>query len=179
MDFDALREVNPDVVAWLYGADTGLNYPIVQGSDNEYYLYRLLDGSSNKNGTLFMDYQCKADFSMPNTLIYGHNMRSGNMFGHLTHYKDPDFYAKHPYLYLMTPEQTYRIDLLAGCVVDYDAAIYNFQLSPEYVNSCMSHSTFTTQTAYSQGYNLITLSTCSYEYEEARYVVLGQLVPVD
>lgn len=55
VDFDALRQQNGDVVAWLYGADTGLNYPVVQADDNDYYLYRLLDGSYNKNGTLFVD----------------------------------------------------------------------------------------------------------------------------
>lgn len=179
VDFAALREINPDVVAWLYGADTGLNYPVVQGSDNEYYLYRLLDGSDNKNGTLFVDYQCNADFSTANTLIYGHNMRSGNMFGRLTDYKDASYYQEHPYLYLMTPTQDYRIDLLAGCVVDCDAPVYSFELSSDYVRSCMASSTFTAQATYSEEYNLITLSTCSYEYENARYVVIGQLVPID
>ena len=58
VDFDALRQQNGDVVAWLYGADTGLNYPVVQADDNDYYLYRLLDGSYNKNGTLFVDAAC-------------------------------------------------------------------------------------------------------------------------
>ncbi|MBQ0037076.1 MAG: class B sortase [Clostridiales bacterium] len=179
VDFDALREANSDIVAWLYGADTGLDYPIVQGSDNEYYLHRLLDGSVNDNGTLFMDCECSADFSMPNTLIYGHNMRSGNMFGRLTDYKDPAYYKAHPYLYLMTPEQTYRVDLLAGCVVNDDADIYSFDLSADTVEAYMADSDFTAKAEYSDAYRLVTLSTCSYEYDNARFVVLGQLIPID
>ena len=179
VDFDALREENSDVVAWLYGADTGLNYPVVQGSDNDYYLYRLLDGSSNSNGTLFMDYQCAGDFSMGNTLIYGHNMRSGNMFGHLVSYKKQEFYDEHPYLYILTPDGSYRMELLAGCVVDNDADVYSFDLTPDQLEGYMARSTFTTQYKLSQEYRYVTLSTCSYEYENARYVVIGQMVPLD
>ena len=181
VDFDALRQQNGDVVAWLYGADTGLNYPVVQADDNDYYLYRLLDGSYNKNGTLFVDAACKADFSGRNTIIHGHHMRSGAMFGHLVEYKKQAFYDAHPYLYLMTPEQTYRVDLFAGVVVDYDAEIYQSNLSQSYLSWCMSHSRFTTDMAVPSdtGQRILTLSTCSYEYDNARFVVLGVLTPVE
>ena len=64
---------------------------MVQADDNNYYLYRLLDGSYNKNGTLFVDAACKADFSGRNTIIHGHHMRSGAMFGHLVEYKKQAF----------------------------------------------------------------------------------------
>lgn len=104
MDFAALEGVNSDIVAWLYGADTGLNYPIVQAEDNDYYLYRLLDGTWNKNGTIFMDYVNRSDFSDQNTLVYGHHMKSGAMFGALVQYKKQEFYDAHPYLYLYTPQ---------------------------------------------------------------------------
>ena len=122
VDFAALEGVNSDIVAWLYGADTGLNYPIVQAEDNDYYLYRLLDGTWNKNGTIFMDYVNRSDFSDQNTLVYGHHMKSGAMFGALVQYKKQEFYDAHPYLYLYTPQQSYRLDLIAGSVVDYDDA---------------------------------------------------------
>ena len=122
VDFAALEGVNSDIVAWLYGADTGLNYPIGQAEDNDYYLYRLLDGTWNKNGTIFMDYVNRSDFSDQNTLVYGHHMKSGAMFGALVQYKKQEFYDDHPYLYLYTPQQSYRLDLIAGSVVDYDDA---------------------------------------------------------
>ena len=180
VDFDALRQQNGDVVAWLYGADTGLNYPVVQADDNDYYLYRLLDGSYNKNGTLFVDAACKADFSGRNTIIHGHHMRSGAMFGHLVEYKKQAFYDAHPYVYLMTPEQPSRVDLFAGVVVDYDAEIYQSNLSQSYLSWCMSHSRFTSDMAVpSDTDRILTLSTCSYEYDNARFVVLGVLTPVE
>ena len=90
------------------------------------------------------------------------------------------FYDAHPYLYLMTPEQTYRVDLFAGVVVDYDAEIYQSNLSQSYLSWCMSHSRFTTDMAVpSDTDRILTLSTCSYEYANARFVVLGVLTPVE
>ena len=179
VDFDALRELNGDVVAWIYGAYTHLNYPIVQGDDNDYYLSHLLDGSSNSNGTLFMDYRNDGAFANQNTLIYGHNMKSGNMFGHLTDYKDPAYYEEHPYLYLMTPEQDYRLDLFAGFVCDHDEDVYSFELSQEQLASYMRRSTFTADVDVpGPDEKIVTLSTCSYEYDDARYVVMGTLFPI-
>lgn len=177
VDFDKLREQNEDVVAWIYCADTNLNYPVVQAEDNDYYLHRLLDGSWNNNGTIFMDYRNQADFSDGNTLIYGHHMRSGAMFGGLVKYQKQEFYDKHPHLYVMTPEKNYRLDLLAGCVVENTSDIYSTQISTDQLNDCMSHSTFATKAEY-QGGHIVTLSTCSYEFEDARYVVLGELIPL-
>lgn len=95
-------------------------------------------------------------------------------------YKKQAFYDAHPYLYLMTPEQTYRVDLFAGVVVDYDAEIYQSNLSQSYLSWCMSHSRFTTDMAVpSDTDRILTLSTCSYEYANARFVVLGVLTPVE
>jgi sortase B len=179
VDFDTLCGQYPNVIGWLYGADTGLNYPIVQGSDNTYYLSHLLDGTSNSNGTLFIDAGAASDFSQPNTAVYGHNMKSGNMFGHLVRYKDPAFYQAHPYLYLMTPSQTYRLDLLAGWVTEDDAPVFSTVLSPEYVAACMGRSTFSTGRDGADADHFLTLSTCSYEYDNARFVVLADMVPVE
>ena len=70
IDFVSLKEINEDVVGWLFLPDTVINYPVVQGEDNSYYLKRLVDGSYNANGSLFVDYQNEMDFSDDNTLIY-------------------------------------------------------------------------------------------------------------
>ena len=121
--------------ATSWRGSTGLNYPIVQAEDNDYYLYRLLDGTWNKNGTIFMDYVNRSDFSDQNTLVYGHHMKSGAMFGALVQYKKQEFYDAHPYLYLYTPQQSYRLDLIAGSVVDYDDAVYSTVLSADTVSA--------------------------------------------
>ncbi len=178
VNFDELRKLNSDIVGWIYCANTKINYPIVQGQDNEYYLYRLLDGTWNYNGTIFMDYRNSADFSDGNTMIYGHHMKSGAMFAELVEYKKQSFYDEHPYIYITTEEQTYRMDLLAGCIVDSVSDVYTTEPSDEMLQSCMDTSTFTPKVSYHGG-KIVTLSTCTYEYDDARYVVLGELVGVE
>ena len=179
VDFDALREVNSDVIAWIYCPDTQINYPVVQGPDNDYYLSHLLDGSYNANGTIFMDYHGAADFSDANHLLYGHHMKTGAMFANLIKYKDPDFYKKHPCMYLFTPQQNYRLDLFAGLVVEADDDIYFGDVTMEQLQRCVSRSTFTAQTDIPAENPIVTLSTCSYEFDDARYIVLAELVPIE
>ena len=72
VDFDALAAINPHVVGWLYGEDTSIHYPVVQGEDNDYYLSHLFDGTTNPNGCLFLDCRGASDFSDNNSIIYGH-----------------------------------------------------------------------------------------------------------
>lgn len=179
VDFDALKKLNSDVVAWLYCPDTHINYPVVQASDNDYYLYRQLDGTWNSNGTLFMDYRCQSNMGDGNTIIYGHHMKSGTMFGDLVYYKEQQFYDSHPYMYLATPENSYRLELLAGCVVKADAEIFqDTAITQSYLQHCMANSTFhAAGDSIPQG-AFLTLSTCSFEFDDARYIVLGVLVPI-
>lgn len=178
VDFEALAKLNDDIIAWIYCPNTKINYPIVQGRDNDYYLYRLLDGSWNANGTIFLDFENEDDFSDGNSLIYGHNMKSGGMFHAVIEYKNQSFYDEHPYMYIITPEQKYRLDLFAGCVVPSIGDIYDFNPSESVIKSCIANSTFKSPISYPT-HNIVTLSTCTYEYNDARYVVLGELVPLD
>lgn len=179
VNFEDLWQINEDVVAWLYGPDSRFNYPVVQGSDNDYYLYRLLDGTWNYNGSLFLDCRNSADFSDGNSVIYGHHMKTGDMFGTLVKYKEQSYYDSHPFLYLTTPTQKYRVDLFAGCVVESNAAIYQTQdISESLLESYRARSTFQAAGEISTDGPILTLSTCSYEFDNARYVVLGVLVPI-
>ena len=180
VDFAALQAKYPDVVGWIYGANTGINYPIVQTAEEggEYYLYRDIDGSSKKNGTIFLDWRCNSDFTTQNNLLYGHNMKSGRMFAAITKYKEQSFYDAHPYLYLYTPNQLYKVNLFAGMVTPHDSDVYAYELSSDYIKQCISSSTFTSTTGTPTG-NILTLSTCDYVYDNARYVVMGEMVPID
>ena len=76
VDFDALQEINEDVVGWIYIPGTEVNYPVVQGDDNEYYLHRTFEKKDNFTGAIFLDYLCQPDFSSDNTILYGHNMKN-------------------------------------------------------------------------------------------------------
>ena len=180
VDFAALQAKYPDVVGWLYCANTGLNYPIVQTAEEggEYYLYRDIDGSSNKNGTVFLDWQCSSNFTSQNNLVYGHNMKTGRMFAPIVKYRDQSFYDAHPYMYLYTPNQLYKVNLFAGMVTPGDSTVYNYSLSADYIKECISSSTFKSSVGTPTG-NILTLSTCDYVYDNARYVVMGELVPID
>jgi len=181
IDFDVLQSINPDAVAWLYSPDTVIDYPVVRATEYDYYLHHLPDGTYNANGTLFIDYNW-TDFSDKLTIIYGHNMNSGRMFGSLTGYKGQQYYEAHPYLYLYTAEgERFRIDLLYGCVIEagqWRERAFMFDVNLDSLLSYAAyHTTFKSKTQYTQGDRVVVLSTCSYEFDNARYVVLGLLRP--
>ena len=87
---------------------------MTQAEDNDYYLRHLYDGTYNKAGCLFADYENKKDFSDRNTIIYGHNMRDGSMFASLNEYKEQSYYDSHPQMYLVTPDGGYLCDIFAA-----------------------------------------------------------------
>ena len=91
---------------------------------------------------MFLDYRCNSDFTSQNNLIYGHNMKTGMMFASLMNYKSQSYYEAHPYFYLYTPNQTYKVNLFAGCIVEHDADVYATSLSDSYLQQCINESTF-------------------------------------
>ena len=177
VDFAGLTSKYPDVVGYIYSAYTGINYPIVQSSSNDYYLNHDLDGNVNNNGSIFMEHLCSSDFSDQNTIIYGHNMKSGLMFAHLINYKNQSYYNAHPYFYIYTPNQNYKLNLFAGFVCEHDDEVYALSLSQSQLEAMAAKSTFKSNIGVPTG-NVVTLSTCSYEFNDARYVVVGELVPI-
>ena len=177
VDFNALLEENSDVVGWLYCEDTVINYPIVQGPDNNYYLDKLLDKSYNICGTLFLDYRNSRDFSHYQNIIYGHKMKNGSMFGSIPGYKKQSYYEEHPYMYLLTPEQDYKIVLIAGYVVPSNSGSYMIAESPEerdaLIEKAKAKSTFQADVEILETDRLLTMSTCVTDYQNARYMLLG------
>lgn len=184
IDFGALKGINEETVAWLYCPDTEIDYPVMESDNYIYYLSHLPDGASNANGTLFIDYNNASDFSDRLTVIYGHHMRSGAMFGSLVGYKAQGYYDEHPYMYLYTEKGNYRIDLIYGCVTgagEWRERAFMFEENvDELVSFAAHHTTFESGAAYKAGAagdRIVAMSTCSYEFDNARYVVLGILRP--
>jgi len=179
IDFTALRATNPDAVAWLYCPDTVIDYPVMRASDYNYYLHHLPDGTRNPNGSLFIDYNCPSDFSGYLTVIYGHHIKSGRMFGSLKGYKSQTYYEKHPSMYLYTEDSNYRIDLLYGCVIganEWRNQAYMYEVNLDaFMDYAARNTTFTSRVQYNPGDQMVALSTCSYEFGDARYVVIGVL----
>lgn len=111
VDWESLLAVNPDIVGWIFAEGVDISYPVLQGSDNEYYLKHTLEGDYNFAGSIFMDYQNEPDLSDCNTIIYGHNMKNGSMFGSLKKYSNEDAYAVDPYFWILTPDANYRYEI--------------------------------------------------------------------
>ena len=184
VDFDTLTNINADIKGWLYSPDTKIDYPVVQSVDNAYYLYRFMDGSYNPSGTLFMDFRDMGDFSSRNTVIYGHHMSDGSMLASIVNYEKQDYYDEHPVMYLNTPQGNYRMDIFAGFVTWYDSRVYSFDFESrtefeEWVTLMRSYSDFSSDVKIGQDDRIVTLSTCTYDYDNARYVLMAKLVPLD
>lgn len=179
VDFENLLKMNADVVGWIYCENTPINYPLLQSTDNNYYLRRMIDKNYNIAGSVFMDYRCQSDLSSLNTIIYGHNMKNDTMFGTLTDYKEQSYYDEHSILWLLTPKQNYKIDLIAGYVTpstsDVYKDFYNQNELDKQINASVNKSTFVSGINILEVDRIVTLSTCSYEYSNARYVLIGSL----
>ena len=181
--FEKLLEMNSDVVGWIrFDEPSEINYPVVQGRDNEEYLKRTFEANTNKLGTLFVDVNNPGDFSGRNTFIYGHNMKNGSMFAQLLKYKDDSFYKEHPYFYIYTPDgkvRTYEIfsagvvkDTSDSYIMDYadDAA---FQTYIDYIKQQSAYPTSTEVTTASK---IVSLSTCTNVRDDERFLVHGVMI---
>lgn len=179
IDFAGLTQVNPQVVGWLEYQGTVIDYPMVQGEDNEYYLTHLFDNTENKLGAIYLDYRNTPDFSDPLTVVYGHNMDSGDMFADLLKLKDPAFFSAHPKMELYTPDKKYRITLLAGYEVSglYDPwqPLDTPGEFESYLASAKENSFFSAPADAVYGDKLVLFYTCTYTFENARFAVLGRL----
>lgn len=180
VDFSELWRSYPDLVAWLYCPTNSLNYPVMQTDNNQFYVDHRPDGKESAGGALFVDCTNAWDFSDANTVIYGHDMKDGTMFGYLHNYDNRDYYEKHSDIYLLTPGRNYRIEILATAVVPDDSWLYwkqmDAQQRKEWAMDVYQLSVIGTQnTADLDAEHYVTLSTCSYEYENARFVVVGSL----
>ena len=181
VDFDTLLSECPDIVGWLWCEGTDINYPVVRAEDNSYYLHRLTDGSYSANGTLFLDYRNGGDISDKVSVIYGHHMKTGAMFGKLDNYKEQEYYDEHPVMYLLTPEGSYKLELCAGINTDADADIYDPYLSDgkrlTLVLAAIEDSYFNADLDISSEDRFVILSTCDYDYYNSRFIVIAKLVP--
>lgn len=180
VDFTSLRAVNPEIMAWLTIDGTNIDYPVARHSDNDYYLHHLFNGEWNSSGCLFMDCSNQADVSDQHTIIYGHHMDNGSMFQNLMYYKDQSFYDEHPTAQLFTPDGAYTVEFFTGYVtgVDGDAWQLDFALSeefPEWLGNAKEKSLFESAATPTAGDRIVTLSTCSYEFYNARFVVHGTI----
>ncbi len=187
VDFDALSKINSDVIGWIYCEDTVINYPVVWGRDNDFYLERNFYRRVDPSGTIFADAANLKGFYDNNTILYGHHMQDMSMFATLKYWLEQDYYEAHPYMWLLTPEQDYRIDLIAGYVTAGDSATFTVYRGGgdefrEYLREALSKSEFRAPAQDEEidaEAKYVMLSTCAYSFDLARTVLHGKLVPVE
>ena len=181
IDHAVLGEINGDYQLWLYAPDTPIDYPVVQCGNNSYYLDRMFNRKQNPAGTLFIDYRNLPDFDDPNTLIYGHHMRDSSMFHSLTDYDTPGFYDAHPFMLAVSAKEIYVIEVFAGYVTTstdhcYDIAISDAEDMRRFAKTAQKKSDFASHVDIDCGADrLVTLSTCAYNFDNARCIVIGRL----
>ncbi|MDR2035741.1 MAG: class B sortase [Coriobacteriales bacterium] len=125
-DWDALRALNPEVVAWIIVPGTNINYPVVQGADNSYYLYHLFDASYSGTGSIFADFEGSKTLDGQHNIIYGHNMFDGSMFSDIFLYTNQDYFDDHRVLYLCTPEKNIELSAISCIKISADAGLRQF-----------------------------------------------------
>ena len=184
-----LKKENSDIVGWLEIENTNINYPVLQGTDNEYYMTHNYKKEKSKNGSIFLNNEY--DWSIPssNLLIYGHNLNNGTMFQELLKYADESFYIEHPIIHFTTTKEDAKYEIISV----FKSRVYykseenvfryyyfiNANSEAEYnqfVSDAKKASLYNIDATAKYGDQLITLSTCSYHVKDGRFAVVGRKI---
>ena len=182
-----LQEQNPDIVGWLEIANTNINYPVLQGTDNSYYMTHNYKKGNSKNGSIFLDANYDWNITSNNLLIYGHNLGNGMMFQELLKYEQESFYQEHPVIRFTTAKEDAEYEIISAFKsrVYYQSEknvfrYYYFINSKseeeykEFIKNAKNASLYPIEATASYGDQLITLSTCSYYVEDGRFAVVAR-----
>ena len=180
VDFASLQQMNSDVVGWIYIPGTHVNYPIVQGSDNSYYLNHTWKKWTNVVGSIFLECQNSPDLTDFNTIVYGHRMNNGSMFASLKYYKQQSYWAQHPKVYITDDNGVHCYEIFAAYEISTAGDTYRLGFSTDqdkqdFIDYCLEKSvidTGLTPTVYDR---ILTLSTCTGNGHATRWVVQALL----
>ena len=184
--YETLYNKNKKLIGWLKIADTNIDYPVMQTSNNEYYLDHNFDQEYDKNGSLFLDKDCNAAFPNTNMIIYGHHMKSGKMFGNLNYYAKESYYKEHPRIQFDTIYEEGIYDIMyvfRSRIYNEDEVVFKYYQfldvnSADEFYSAMDEmarmSLYDTGVTAEYGDKLITLSTCDNSEEDGRFVVVAK-----
>lgn len=183
--FEEILKINKDVKAWLTMDGTAIDYPIVEGKDNLEYLNKDVYGNFALAGSLFLDTRCEGDFTDTYSLIYGHHMEKHKMFGDLALYKEKQFFEKNKTGVLILPDDVYDLEVISCMVVTASSSeifdperwqgdisgLMNFVKS----NSLYYRADLVEEILKSDNPRVVSLSTCSSEFTDARTIVLARM----
>lgn len=186
LDWNALKEENQDIYAWIYIPGTQVDYPVLQHpSEDGYYLGHNLDGSEGYPGCIYTESRNKKDFTDKNTILYGHNMKDGSMFGSLHNFEEAAFFEEHRYAFVYTKEKVSVYDLFAAYEFSDDHLLYAYDFTTETgyqeyldmvfeIRDMGAH--FREGVKVTAADRILTLSTCISAKPENRYLVQGVLL---
>ena len=167
VDWEDLKSANSDIVGWLYvDAIPDISYPICKGEDNDYYLHHSFEKKYLFSGTIFEDYNNSPYFKDPNTIVYGHNMKNGSMFGKLRRLKEAETLNADPYLWILTPYGNYRYRIFSVFETPYNSDTYTqFTgfgfIVKEWADKMHEQSLVPTDVELGEDDFYVTLSTCT------------------
>lgn len=187
LQIEELKKENDEIIGWLEIEGTSINYPVLQGTDNKYYMNHTYKREESKNGSIFLDKDYNWDLPSSNLLLYGHNNRNGTMFEELMNYKEESYYKEHPTIRFTTETEdcTYEIISVFLSRVYYkdekNVFRYYYFINAEneqeyndYVQNCKKASLYNIEATAEYGEQLLTLSTCEYSQEDGRLAVVAR-----
>ena len=181
IQYDELKKINEDFAGWLYYEPLDISYPIVRGNDNDYYTHYTFEGEKNSSGAIFMDFLNKTDYSDYNTIVYGHNMRNGTMFGSLKKMlNDFSIQEENPNFYVFTEDKAYMYEIFAVYLTQADSRTYDLIRNEEEQQGFLDYvdetATWRSDKVVSASDKVMTLSTCHGLHSNNRTIILGVLV---
>lgn len=182
VDFDSLKKTNKDVIGWIQFETFNLSYPIVKDSGDNYYLKHTFKKQKNNSGSIFIGPVNNSNFRDTNTIVYGHNMKNGSMFGQLSRYKTKSYFQNNQYFRIYTPNGTQRYQIFSVSKVATNASAYTVWArtgGSEYANwikEQKKNSMYDTGVSVSEYDTVVTLSTCVTGEDTKRLVVQAKRI---
>lgn len=179
VDFDKLLGMNQDTIGWIrfYPEPSIINYPVVQGKDNDEYLHKTFSANENTLGTIFLNVDNHSDFNDVHSVIYGHRMRDGSMFRHLQDYEKKEFWEENPYFYIYTPDgrkiiyHIYAAAQIVDSAENYKTVFENGEEFQQFIDMTKKQALYDTGVEVTNLSQIVTLSTCTSASDEHRFVV--------
>lgn len=180
--YEELREINPEVIAWLNIYGTGIDYPLLQAEENQKYVHTDAKGKYSMTGSLFLDYRNNADFLDFNSIIYGHNMEKNAMFGSIHNYAEKKYFKEHQYGCLFYDDSFYGLQVMAIFMTDaYDKAIYapgltDPEMKKEYLERIQKEAIQFNEFDITLEDRILLLSTCTSDMTNGRYLLVLKII---
>ena len=171
---------NVDVIGWIRIEGTSVDYPVVQAKDNDYYLTHDVDKTNSKYGSIFLDYRCDPISLKGNNILYGHHMKDGSMFASLIQYKNKEFFKNHSTIEFATLEKTYQWEIFSVFITDpsyyyLETKFIDDEKYLDFINNVQAKSIYKMDITLTESDNILVLSTCTYEYNDARFVIAARM----